>query len=42
MRWIPECLANVNSPANNPLQATRWSGHLVFERQAQRAPERER
>ena len=27
---------------NNPLQATRWSGHLVFNRQAQRAPERER
>ena len=27
---------------NDPLQATRWSGHLVFNRQAQRAPERER
>jgi len=27
---------------NNPLQATRWSGHFVFNRQAQRAPERER
>lgn len=27
---------------NRPLQATRWSGHLVFNRQVQRAPERER
>jgi len=27
---------------NHPLQATRWSGHLAFNRQAQRAPERER
>jgi len=27
---------------NNPLQATRWSGHLFFNRQAQRAPERKR
>ncbi len=27
---------------NNPPQATRWNGHLVFNRQAQRAPERER
>ena len=28
--------------ANHPLQATRWSGHLFFNRQAQRAPEQER
>lgn len=27
---------------NRPLQATRCSGHLVFNRQARRAPERER
>ena len=28
--------------SNNPLQATRRSGHLVFNRLARRAPERER
>jgi len=27
---------------NNPLQATRWSDHLVFNHLAGRAPERER
>lgn len=28
--------------ANNPLQATRWSGRHVFNHHARRAPERER
>jgi hypothetical protein len=38
-RWV---LRSYELPHNNPPQATRWSGHFVFNRQAQRAPERER